>query len=47
MCFHSEAVRIWYKYYEEFKITYISGNSPFENYQLQNGTILKDTIMRV
>ena len=44
MCFHSEAVKLWFKYYEEFKIRHISGNSPYENYQLNTGTILKDTV---
>jgi lipopolysaccharide biosynthesis glycosyltransferase len=45
MCFHSEAIRIWYRYYEEFKITHISGNTKFELYQVQNGTIIEDTLV--
>jgi lipopolysaccharide biosynthesis glycosyltransferase len=44
MCYHSEPVKLWFKYYEEFKINHISGNSPFETYQLVNGIILEDTI---
>ncbi|SVD93406.1 uncharacterized protein METZ01_LOCUS446260, partial [marine metagenome] len=37
--------RIWYRYYEEFKITHISGNTKFELYQVQNGTIIEDTLV--
>ena len=44
MCYHSKAIKLWFKYYEEFKINYLEPNTPFGRYQLTNKTIIKDNI---
>ena len=44
ICCHSEAFKLWLKYYEEFKITSVSCRSPLEMYQAANNLILEDCL---
>ena len=43
MIYNCEAVKIWCRYFEEFKIKAFGANSPIERYQSSNETIVEDT----
>ena len=42
MMYHCEAVKIWHKYFEEFKVNVLGAQSPLEKYQKSNNVIVKD-----
>ena len=42
MCFHSDAVKLWLFYYEQFKVNYVFNKSPIEQYEYNNQIIFQD-----